>query len=261
MDRRKFLFRSASFMAGSLFGLSSFSKALAFGKHEIKSFIKPYIALIIDDIGPSISRTRQFLELEAPLTFSILPRLEKSHNLAIEIHNKGHEIMLHQPMEPYNSHLDPGPGALYMGYTAKKIMRIMEENIAEVPFAVGVNNHMGSKFTECQKEINKVLEVINRKELFFVDSLTSSRSMAYKTARRLHMTTAFRNVFLDNLPDESVILSQLHELREHAMKYGRAIGIGHPYQETVTAIDRFLSDLKQSDVSLVHVSKVLNLYS
>ncbi len=248
-------------MAGNLFALSSFSKALAFGKHESKSFVKPHIALIIDDIGPSISRTRQFLELKAPLTFSILPRLEKSQKLATEIHNKGHEIMLHQPMEPYNPHLDPGPGALYMRYTAKRIMRIMEENIAEMPFAVGVNNHMGSKLTECQKEMNEVLEVINSKELFFVDSLTSSHSMAYETARKLHMTAAFRNVFLDNLQDESAILSQLDELREHAMKYGRAIGIGHPYRETVAALDRFLSDLKQSDVSLVHVSKVLDLYS
>jgi len=261
MDRRIFLFRSASLMAGSLFGFNSFSKAFAFGEHKTKPVIKPRIALIIDDIGSSLSRTRQFLNLEVPITFSILPRLAHSRDLAVEIHDKGHEIMLHQPMEPFNSHLDPGPGALYMGHTAKEVERIMEENIAEVPFAVGVNNHMGSKFTESKKEVNEVLDVINRKGLFFVDSVTSNRSTAYETARRLHMATAFRNIFLDNLPEESGILSQLHELKKHARENGRAIGIGHPYPQTASAIGRFLSDLKESGVPLVHVSQVLNLYS
>jgi len=259
MDRRGFLFKSASLMAGSLFGLNSFSKALAFGEHLNKPFFQPRIALIIDDIGYSLSRARQFLELEVPITFSILPHLANSHELAMKIHGKGHEIMLHQPMEPYNPDLDPGPGALYVGYEAERIVRIMEENISGVPFAVGVNNHMGSRFTECQKEINEVIKVIDKRCLFFVDSLTSSCSMAYKTARKLRVSAACRNIFLDNIHDESAILSQLRKLKKHARKYGRAIGIGHPYQETARAIDQFLPGFKESGVSLVHVSRVLDV--
>lgn len=257
MDRRAFLFRSVSLAAGSFLGLNGFSKAFAFGKDKTTPFSAPRIALIIDDIGFSQSRAREFLGLGIPITFSILPRLEMTRDLAFEIREKGHEIMLHQPMEPYDPHMDPGPGALYLGFPGDKIDSIIEENIDSVPFAVGVNNHMGSKFTECQKEINDALRVINRVRLFFIDSLTTSHSMAYRTARKLHMPSAFRNVFLDNIPNESAIHYQLHNLIKCAFKFGHAIGIGHPYPETARALGRFLGDFKKSGVSLVHASQIL----
>jgi len=250
LNRRKFLFNSAYFLAGSLFGLNCFSRAFALEEYKM--------ALIIDDIGYSLHRARQFLELGVPITFSILPGLTKSHDLALQIHRNGHEIMLHQPMEPYNPALDPGPGALYVGDGAKKIFRIVEENFSSVPFAIGVNNHMGSRLTSRQKEMKDVLRVIRERNLFFVDSLTSSRSMAYRTAKRLHITSACRNIFLDNRLDESAILTQLHKLKKHALKYNCAIGIGHPFPETAKAIGRFQKSLKGSGVSLVHVSRVLH---
>jgi len=195
MDRRKFLLKSASFVAGSFFGLNGLSKAFALGERDISYCHSPRIALIIDDIGFSISRAKMFLELGVPITFAILPRLEMSRDLAFEIHEKGHEIMLHQPMEPYNPAIDPGPGALYLGFSADRIDQIIEKNIDSVPFAIGVNNHMGSKFTECRKEVNEFLKTVNRAGFFFVDSLTTSHSTAYKTAKRLHMLSAYRNRF------------------------------------------------------------------
>ena len=257
MNRRDFLLKSTSFLAGSLFGLNGFSKALAFGEQENNSSFNARIALIIDDIGFSFSRTRLFLDLKVPITFSILPRLFHSRDLAYEIHDKGHEIMLHQPMEPLSSQIDPGPGALYVGYGPTRIADIMEENIGNVPFAAGVNNHMGSRFTECHGEIKEALKVVRKKDLFFVDSLTSSRSMGYKTARGLHMPAAFRNIFLDNVPSESKILVQLDKLKRRAQKHGRAIGIGHPFPETAAAIGHFLDNIKDSGISLVHVSQVI----
>jgi len=257
MNRRDFLLKSTSFLTGSLFGLNGFSKALAFGEQENNSLCKPRIALIIDDIGFSFTRTRLFLDLKVPVTFSILPRLLHSHDLAYEIHDKGHEIMLHQPMEPLSSHIDPGPGALYVGYGAMRIANIMEENIGNVPFAAGVNNHMGSRFTACPREIKEALKAVRKKDLFFVDSLTSSRSMGYKTARGLHMPAACRNIFLDNVPHESEILVQLAKLKRHAQQYGRAIGIGHPFPETAAAVGRFLENIKDSGITPVHVSKIL----
>jgi len=268
LHRRDFLIKSGSFLMGGILGLNGFSKAftpseafgsseaLAFGVHKDKPLYQPCIALIIDDIGFSFSRARQFLELRVPMTFSILPRLPNSQDLAHEIRSEGHEIMLHQPMEPYNSELDPGPGALYVGDRADRIVRIMEENISGVPFATGVNNHMGSRFTERPQEIKEVLRTIKNRGLFFVDSLTSSRSMAYKAARRLHMATAYRNIFLDNRLDVSAILSQLHMLKRYALKYGHAIGIGHPFPETAKAIGHFLAYLEGSNISLVHVSRL-----
>jgi uncharacterized protein len=257
MNRRNFLIKSAFLMAGSIIGLNSFSKAFATCEKERNSSFQPLIALIIDDIGYSISHARNFLNLNIPITFSVLPHLTNSRILAAEIHNKGHEIMLHQPMEPYNSHLDPGPGALFVAYEPQKISRIMEENISIAPYATGVNNHMGSRFTSCGKEISEALRVISDRDLFFIDSLTSGRSVAYKTAKKLQMPAACRNIFLDNRLEDKYILRQLYKLQIHAKIHGHAIGIGHPFPETARAIKRFISNSNNSIVSFVHISQIL----
>ncbi len=249
MKRRDFLIKSASFLMGSLVGLDGLTKAFA-ASHT------PRMALIIDDIGHSVSKARSFLELGIPITFAVLPKLPHSAELALELHREGHEIMLHQPMEPCDRGLDPGPGALYVGDGALKIGRVMQENLSEIPFAKGVNNHMGSRFTASKKETFQAIGVLQETSLFFVDSLTSSRSVAYETARRLHVPAAIRHVFLDHYPSEEAIFSSLERLRMHTLRYGRGIGIGHPFPETAKAIGRFVEGLKDSDVSLVYVSRL-----
>ena len=261
MNRRKFLIKSAFLLSSSFFGLSSFSKSFAFYEKTNNPLSQPLISIIIDDIGYSTSRARDFLRLNIPITFSILPRLSNSYNLAVEIHENAHEIMLHQPMEPQNSHLDPGPGALYVGYKSDKIADIVENNISNIPFATGVNNHMGSKFTSCGTEINEALRAIRDRDLFFIDSLTSGLSVAYKTARKLQMPAACRNIFLDNRLEDKYILRQLHKLQIHAKIHGHAIGIGHPFPETARAISRFLTNFKHSGISFVHISDLLPAFN
>jgi len=257
MDRRRFIFMANSFFLGSFFGLGGFSKVFALEDQENRSTFQPKIALIIDDIGYSRSRAQRFLDLGIPITFSILPRLKYSNDLALYINTEGHDVMLHQPMEPYNSMIDPGPGALYVGDRQEKVAKILAENIASIPFAAGANNHMGSRFTECEQEMSQALSVIREKGLFFIDSLTSSHSIAYSTAKKLHMTTAFRNIFLDNSRDLPDIIRQLERLKIHAQKYGRAIGIGHPHVETALAIAKFFKRQAESACSLVHVSDIV----
>ena len=256
MDRRRFLSSSVSFLAGSLLGLNGLSRAFA-SPDSSEGFHHPSIALIIDDIGYSYSRARRFLDLGLPITFSILPRLNKGRDLAIEIHTRGHEIMLHQPMEPYDSGIDPGPGALYVGDAPQRITHIMEENISNIPYAAGVNNHMGSRFTEYREEVSRALGVVEDNGLFFIDSLTSGGSVAYKVARKRHMVSGCRNVFLDNRLDEAYILLQLHTLLGYARRYGHAIGIGHPFPETARAIARFVSTQKDFKDTLVRASEVI----
>jgi polysaccharide deacetylase 2 family uncharacterized protein YibQ len=244
-------------MAGSFLNLAMFSRVFAYGVQRGKSFFQPRVALIIDDIGYRKSQAYRFLEMGIPITFSILPRLRNSQLLAHEINREGHEIMLHQPMEPYNSRLDPGPGALYVGDREQKIGKTINDNISDVPFAIGVNNHMGSRFTECQHEITDALKTIKEKDLFFIDSRTSNFSKAYGTARKLHMTTARRNVFLDNSRDESNILQQLHSLSRSARTHGHAIAIGHPHKVTAKAIGDYIKYHKDPDIKLVHISDIL----
>ena len=258
MNRRHFLIKLATFLAGSLMGCNTLSKAFALDQSPALSPFNPRIALIIDDIGYSLYRAHQFLKLNIPITYAILPRLPKTHTLACEIHSEGHEIMLHQPMEPFNATLNPGPGALYVGDDTELITNTLIENISDVPFAIGVNNHMGSRFTACKKEMKHTLDVIKKNDLFFVDSLTTNRSMAYQTARLLHIGIACRNVFLDNKTEEEAVFSSLMHLKKHALKYGNAIGIGHPYATTATAIKRFINDHMNAEISLVYVSSLIH---
>jgi polysaccharide deacetylase 2 family uncharacterized protein YibQ len=258
MIRREFLSKTAFFVLGSFLGFNFFSKARASDRQDSDSFGQPSIALIIDDIGENLSRARPFLDLGIPLTFAVLPHLTKSQEAAVEIHNAGHEIMLHQPMEPSDHNLNPGPGALYVGYGSNKITRIMEENISAVPFATGVNNHMGSKFTTFQEEVLEALQVVKGKGLFFVDSLTTSRSQAYKIALTLHLPAAARNAFLDNALEASAILRQLHRLEDCALRNGHAIGIGHPFPETAAAIRCFLEEPKELSFTWTHISSLIH---
>ncbi len=253
MERRRFLLRSAAFLAGTLSGLGFYSKAFALALNAGTS----RIAIIIDDIGFSHTRLQNFLEIEAPITFSILPRLEKSRTLAEEIHAAGHEIMLHQPMEPVDPSIDPGPGAIYVGDSSEKIVDIIGQNISDTPHVTGINNHMGSRFTSCGKEMEEALRPIKNQGLFFIDSLTTSHSKGYRIARKMNISAACRNIFLDNKPEISSILSQLNRLKTIALGSGCAIGIGHPYPETAQAISMFCRGLGNSNITLVHISNLI----
>ncbi len=258
MDRRSFLIKGALLLGGYLSGLSGFTKAFAFEKQTIPCSLKPSIALIIDDIGLSTSQASQFFTLKIPLTFAVLPRLRYSKILAKEINDCGQEVMLHQPMEPDDPRLDPGPGALYTGDDPDKINKIIEENISGLPFATGINNHMGSRFTGSREKMTETLRVIKDSGMFFVDSRTSQHSKAYRIARTLNMSAAYRHIFLDNILSEPAILLQLRKLKQCALHYGTAVGIGHPFPDTASAIKLFIEEMKYSRVSFVHVSKVLN---
>ena len=253
MARREFLYKTTAFSIGSLLGLHSFSCAFA---SDMPSQ-EPRIALIIDDIGFSRSRLDMFLEIDTVMTFAILPRLPMSLLLAEEIHSLGYEIMLHQPMEPIDSTIDPGPGALYVGDDEDKIIMTVEENISEFPFATGVNNHMGSRFTECQREMKDVIKTLKNRGLFFVDSLTTTHSKGYQTAKSLNVASVKRNIFLDSVLEVSIIRRQLERLKEHALRTGSAIGIGHPFPETAEAIALFSGSLVASNIKMVKMSSLI----
>jgi uncharacterized protein len=256
-------------MMGGLLGFPFLSKAYA---HQslifpvVRGSAKPpseepppRMAIIIDDIGNSVERAREFLALGIPLTFSILPRLPFSSLLADEIAASAHEVMLHQPMEPIGGEWDPGPGALYLTSCCSEIQKIIHVNLDEIPQAVGVNNHMGSRFTASSTKVTEALQVINERRLFFIDSLTTPRSAAFKTARALNMRSGFRDVFLDTCPEEEVICRRLVQLRHRAETHGWAIGIGHPYPQTVKALETFFSARKWQggNVAMVRVSRLV----
>jgi polysaccharide deacetylase 2 family uncharacterized protein YibQ len=253
-ERRNFLKKSAVSLVLGFPGMAIFSSAFGMTRPDKQ----PRLALIIDDIGFSHSRMKKFLEIGKPLTFSILPMLDYSLVCAEDIHDSGHEIMLHQPMEPFDPSVDPGPGATYVGDSPEKITNIIGHNIEKTPYVTGINNHMGSRFTSCGKEMEEALKTIKKQGLFFVDSLTTSESKGYKTARRMNICAARRNIFIDNIQAVPCILKQLERLKCIALRSGYAIGIGHPFPETAIALNIFFKEIDKSHVEPVYVSKIIN---
>lgn len=239
-------------MAG-LAGGGPLAGALAMGRRPRDA----RMAVIIDDIGHSRRRAAAFLAVDARLTYAVLPHLPHSSDLARTIQDRGYEILLHQPMEPFNRCLDPGPGALFVGDSPDRIEEVVHRNVRAVPYAVGVNNHMGSRFTATRADIRCALAAVKRHGLFFVDSLTSNRSQAYATACGLRMTRGRRDIFLDTDRRPLAILNRLYDVMNRALIHGQAIAIGHPYPETAAALQTFWSEIQDTPVRMVPVSQLL----
>ncbi len=257
MNRRQFIRRTTTLLLAGFAATGSWPLRALASETEAAQRARAEIAIIIDDIGFSRSRAYNFLDLGIPITFSILPRITFTRELSDKLYSAGYDIMLHQPMEPVDSSFNPGPGALYTTYQQNEIMAAINYNISEIQNVTGVNNHMGSKFTADQEKMSQALKVVKSRKLFFVDSMTTHLSEGYRTAHRLGISTAQRNIFLDNQIHVPAILIQLEKLQTRALKTGKALAIGHPFPETATALDIFNRRMKKTGVTFVPVSSVL----
>ncbi len=197
----------------------------------------PCLAIVIDDLGDSPAFAKALLNLDFPVTLAILPHRTRSRAVAELAAARGAEVLLHQPMEPLGyPGTDPGKGALFMGMPPVKIKAVIEDNLARVPGASGVNNHMGSRFTQDAAGMMEVLTVLHARGLYFLDSVTTNKSAARAAAGRAGASFYSRSVFLDNSRNARAIARQLETAERIAKKHGRAVAIGHPYKETLAAL-------------------------
>ena len=186
------------------------------------------IAIIIDDVGYPISTFKHYLNFKGKLTFSVLPYLAKSKEYAQKLHKSGFELMIHIPMEPINyPKTNPGPNALLVNDSKLIIQKKVKNMIKENPWAVGANNHMGSRLTQDCQKMHILLKILNENHLFFIDSITTPKSCAYREAIKLNIPFLKRNIFLDNKNDYTYIKAQFLKLIDIAKSRGYAIGIGH----------------------------------
>jgi polysaccharide deacetylase 2 family uncharacterized protein YibQ len=151
----------------------------------------------------------------------------------------------------------PGPGVILRSQTDDEIAATVETDLASVPGAVGVNNHMGSAATADPRVMRAVARVLSRRNLFFVDSRTTDATVAFDAARDARVRTASRKVFLDDVQREDAIEISLAGLVEKAKADGTAIGIGHPYPATLAVLDRELPKLSSRGVKLVRVRELV----
>ena len=216
------------------------------------------LALIIDDLGHQVTISRAFVNLDADLTLAVLPGATFSRQIVNLAKAKGREIILHQPMEPVGfPRVDPGPGAMLSGMGPAKLQRVLRDNLARFPEVVGINNHMGSRLTRDRKAMAAVMEVLFQAHLFFIDSRTTEATVALKAARAQQVPSSRRDIFIDNIPEEDAILAQLDQLETRAHRYNSAIGIGHPYPQTLAALKKWLPAAKKRGIKIVRASRFL----
>lgn len=219
----------------------------------------PKVAIIIDDIGYDRKIADKFLQLNADLTFSLLPHTPSQKSFARKVSKKGLEIMLHLPMEPYEyPQVDPGPGALLTSMSPDELISQLKKNLDAVPGIIGVNNHMGSKMTTVSSQIYQIFTVLKQRKLFFIDSRTTLNSICKPSARLFQIPFAQRNVFIDHIVDPDFIRRQLNLLIQIAYDRGEAVGIAHPHIETYTVLRAMLPDL-QKKVQIVPASQIVHL--
>jgi polysaccharide deacetylase 2 family uncharacterized protein YibQ len=216
------------------------------------------VAIIVDDLGRGLKQAKQLLAIRQLVTFAILPIETHAAEVARLAHAAGREVILHTPMEPQGFPVvDPGDDALLVGYSDDELRQRMNALLARVPHAAGINNHMGSRFTEDERVMGVVMAVLRERRLFFVDSLTSSQSVGTTTAGRAGVPILRRDVFLDNVAEVEPIARELRRLADKARRNGGAVGICHPYPETLRALELELPKLAAQGIRFVKVSELL----
>jgi uncharacterized protein len=218
---------------------------------------KGRLSLVIDDMGEDVGFARNLAALDVPVAFSIWPD-SGSREAVLKIakaHNR--EILIHLPMQPKGyPKVDPGKHALLVTMTADQVRDGVRRAVERVPGAIGLNNHMGSQFTENVFSMHAALQAIKDKGLFFLDSRTTAESVGEREARGLGLRFCKRDVFLDNEQNVSAILHQLRTAEALARSRGHAIAIGHPHPETLQAIRQWLKD-KDESVSVVSLTALM----
>ncbi|MCC9622987.1 divergent polysaccharide deacetylase family protein [Thalassospira sp. MA62] len=217
----------------------------------------PVIAIVIDDAGLDQRRTARTVKLPGPVTISYLPYARNLQNQVNDARKAGHEIMLHMPMEPMSASVDPGPHALLTSYSPQQVLDEMSWMLGRFSGYVGINNHMGSKFTSNPEQMKTVMDVMKSRGLMFLDSRTSADSVGYSTANAFGVPAVTRDVFIDDADDAAKISDMLAKTERVARNQGFAIAIGHPRDLTLEALNAWIPQLRAKGFVLVPVTDVL----
>jgi hypothetical protein len=214
----------------------------------------PKVVIILDDMGVNRAMSEAAIGLPGPLTLAFLPYGSATGELVETARARGHELMVHMPMEPLNKSLDPGPDVLRTSFSEPEFMEALRRNLGAIEGYVGINNHMGSKLTQDRRAMERVMGELRRRGMLFIDSRTIHSSVAAEIAGEFHLPSARRDVFLDHYPDYESVMAALEKLEDVARKHGTAIGIGHPRAGTVRALYAWLPTLQEKGIALAPVS-------
>lgn len=218
---------------------------------------EPVVGIIIDDLGDRGDTGEQAVDLPGPVTCSFLPHTPYAKRLAIQAHKRGKEVMLHLPMEAITGNR-LGPGGVTLDMSRKEFVSTVRSDLASVPYARGINNHMGSLLTRHPGDMGWLMEeMATLGGLYFVDSRTTVKTVALRVARENRVPSVSRDVFLDDVRDPRAIRKQLMRLFSIARHTGKAVGIGHPHPETLGVLNEIIPRLHEYGIRLVPMSELI----
>ncbi|WP_207458481.1 divergent polysaccharide deacetylase family protein [Azospirillum sp. SYSU D00513] len=220
----------------------------------------PAIAIVIDDMGLDRKRSKRTVQLPGPLTLAWIPYAQDLAAQTRAARAAGHELLLHMPMQPQGNE-DPGPGALLVGLGREEIQKRFRTGLDSFEGFVGVNNHMGSRFTADRESMAPVIAEIQRRGLLWLDSRTTPKSAGIGLAQEMKVPFAGRDVFLDNEMTVGAVRAQLAKTEQVARQQGYAVAIGHPHDATIQALADWLPELRKRGFALVPVSAVVRARS
>ncbi len=201
----------------------------------VKKRVKGKLYFVIDDVGNNVFQLKPFLKLPFKITFAILPDLPYTKEAGEMIHDAGKEYIIHQPMDAVGGE-KTGPGAIHIGMKEDTVAAVINTNLIDLPFAGGMNNHMGSAGTANEELMISLFHVLKRRHMFFLDSRTTAATVARKAARETGILFAERSVFLDNKQEKKAIESSVESGLEISEKKGHAIMIGHVWSSELAEI-------------------------
>jgi polysaccharide deacetylase 2 family uncharacterized protein YibQ len=218
----------------------------------------PRLAIIIDDMGYDRAAADAVIALPFPLTVSVLPHLPISNAVAEEAYTRGDQVLLHLPMESEEGTAKAEEIELRVGMTAAQVSSAVRGMLETVPHVVGVNNHQGSRATSDPGLMNALMPLLRERGLFFVDSRTDAKTVAYDTAKRDGVRAASRKIFLDDTAAREAIIAQLKLAARDAARDGFSIAIGHPRPATIAALAEEVPRLESSGIRLVFASDLVD---
>jgi polysaccharide deacetylase 2 family uncharacterized protein YibQ len=217
---------------------------------------RPKIVIVIDDMGVAVAHSKQIMALPGPLTLSFLPYAANLKDQMAAGSAAGHALMLHIPMEPVGPE-NPGPDALYVAMDTDTVTRTLDSNIDKSDPVRGINNHMGSRASADMNVMRAVMADLAKRDMFFLDSLTSQDSVAAQAAAEAGVPYLKRDVFLDHVDSVDYVQNALRQLEHTARRQGYAIAIGHPHPATIAVLKNWLQTLDKNEFELVPLASLL----
>ena len=227
---------------------------------DVRPKIVAKVSVVIDDFGPDLQIAKKFSALPYPVTLSVLPHQAHSREISELAHSNGKEVILHLPMEPLGyPKVNPGKGALLVAMSRDELLRNVRSAFDASPYFDGVNNHEGSRMTQNAEAMKTVLAEVRERGFFFLDSMTTADSKAWKVAREMKTPTRKRDIFLDNSTSVDSIRSQISRLIKIAKVQGTALAIGHPHEATLQALQEAAEQFRKEGVEVVPARDLMSI--